>query len=298
MTVEEQAEKKAEQAKARFLADAKKREAAKAKKLAKVKANKEKAKKAAEAKAKGAQTTALKALAPMAKEINHRLEKADKMVDDAYDHRLAAALQLDAAKKRCAKSKINFKDWCSNNVIQAYETVRKLVAIGGSENPQKALEDMRGKNKAQQKKSRDKAKASKAGTGGSDGQTKKAETPFERIKGGFDAISEEEGRNAVQSVAENYGLAVVEVDQVKALRKASEVLKYGPFEQVKKLFDAASGADKMKIVNYVVGEVGAKLANGFENEPSDEGDDDGLGIPENFKRAPAEKGGRRKKTSV
>ena len=63
-----------------------------------------------EAAAKGAVTTALKNLAPIAKEINVRFEKAAQMEDDAYDHRLAASLRLKDASDICKKTKgVTFK---------------------------------------------------------------------------------------------------------------------------------------------------------------------------------------------
>jgi hypothetical protein len=97
---------------------------------------------------------AMATLAPLAKEINHRLEQASKLVDDAYDHRLAAALQLDKAKKLAEKRKINFQQWCKENVSHGYENVRKLVAVGGASNPKRALEDLRGRVNEASKKSR------------------------------------------------------------------------------------------------------------------------------------------------
>ena len=95
--------------------------------------------KAAEGEKKARQTVAFRELAPVAKEINVRLEKAAQSDGKAFDHRLAAAIQLDAARQMCVERKINFKSWAEENVTQSFETVRKLVAIGASEDPQLAL---------------------------------------------------------------------------------------------------------------------------------------------------------------
>ena len=48
-------------------------------------------------------TAVLRKLAPVAKEINTRLEKASQMTDKAFDHRLAAAIRLGDAKETCEK---------------------------------------------------------------------------------------------------------------------------------------------------------------------------------------------------
>jgi hypothetical protein len=144
-------------------------EKAAARKLAKLTptpAQIEKAKAAAEAKilkdAKAAvKAEATKELVPLAKEINVRIDKANKLDHDADDHRLAAALQLEQARKRCELAGINFKTWTTENVQHwTYQTVRKLAKVGGSENPTQALTDMREGNAAANKKSRAAKKAS------------------------------------------------------------------------------------------------------------------------------------------
>ena len=50
------------------------------------------AQRAAEAKESGGRKAAADKLAPIAFQINKRLERAEKIEDDAYDHRLACAL--------------------------------------------------------------------------------------------------------------------------------------------------------------------------------------------------------------
>ena len=57
---------------------------------------------------KGKLTAAHQQLAPIAKEINVRMEKAGQALDKADDHRLAAALRLSEAQALCQKSGIKF----------------------------------------------------------------------------------------------------------------------------------------------------------------------------------------------
>lgn len=83
------------------------------------------------------------ALAPLAREINTRLSKAETMEGKADDHRLAACIQLAEAKTLCKVSRIPFKKWSEENIQYAYETVRKYATVGASPNPQQALADMR-----------------------------------------------------------------------------------------------------------------------------------------------------------
>jgi len=86
-----------------------------------------------------------KELAPIAKEVNVRLEKASKLEADAADHRLAAALKLAEAKEICKRSGVSFQTWSEANVKDAagnkigYQVVRKLANIGEKENPEEEL---------------------------------------------------------------------------------------------------------------------------------------------------------------
>jgi hypothetical protein len=88
-------------------------------------------------------------LALLAKEINTRLSKADKMEGQSDDHRLAACIQLAEARKACKAQGLQFAKWAKENFTSyAYETVRKYAAIGGSSNPQQALTDWRSRSRA------------------------------------------------------------------------------------------------------------------------------------------------------
>jgi hypothetical protein len=204
----------------------------------------------------------LRKLAPLAKEIKIRLSKADAMEGTAFDHRLSAAYQLAEAQKIAKDEKIDFKEWCETVLGRPYNTVRKLVRVGLSNDPAQALEDMRGRNKTDNKTFREREKSK--GKAATSREVNGPElTPSARITSGFRAIKEDEGVNIVQAQAERYGLQVVSPDEAQAARAAHEVAKYGPVEQIKTLFESASAHEKLIVVNFVVASVGASLTNGF-----------------------------------
>jgi hypothetical protein len=210
---------------------------------------------------KAKHTGILQKLNPIAKKINARLASAAKMDDKAYDHRLAAALELDAAKTQCGKSKINFKKWCEDNITQSYETVRKLTAVGGAADPQKALEDLRGKNKIANKKLR----ARKVVVSRETTTATEKSTPFSRITEGFKAIPDAEGANLVKAQAESYGLAVVTAGEAGAARKAKERLTQGALVQVKAIFKLATAEEKIEIAAWTATQIGAEFKDGHES---------------------------------
>lgn len=116
----------------------------------------------AKATIKAKQQKAKDFLAPIAKEINHRLKQAEKMESDGLNHRLAASIQAARAKEQCKANQINFKSWCDAHLTMTYENIRKLARIGASDDPKLALDDMRAKAVIAQAKQREKAKAEKA----------------------------------------------------------------------------------------------------------------------------------------
>ena len=249
-----------------------------------------------DAKAKGAQTTALAKLEPVAKEINHRLSRASKMEDDATDHRLAAALQLANAKQQCREAKIKFQEWCEAHVLlQTYSTVRRLATIGeaGAEQGQKMLDDMRGKNAESNRAARGREKIEKTARA-----VAAQETPSSMLSKALSAMKEPQALKSLSQAASTLGHALVGEAEAQAARKAAEVVKYGPVEQIKALFAAATPSEKMAVVNHMVKAVGATI---IMDEPvaTNGRDDDLLAIPDNLRRAvPARTGGRRKATTA
>ncbi|HZX69788.1 MAG TPA: hypothetical protein VFE77_03135 [Rhodanobacter sp.] len=211
-------------------------------KAAKEKAAKEAAKEKAKA-AKGSasevkakeQAAEEERLKPIAKEINVRLEKAAKLEDDADDHRLAAAIQLEVAATRCKEAGIKFATWAAENLSQSYETIRKLVAVGKSPNPALALADMRGKNKEANKTLRDKRKAE-----------------VEELK------AANEGAGYTNSNEDDDA-----VDLGGARSQKNAVILVG-IEALKAAFQELKASDKMAFTQWCATEVGAKLEIGFD----------------------------------
>ena len=150
---------------------------------------------------------ALRALTPLAKEINVRLGKAAKLEGDAADHRLAAAIGMKDAKEMCDKSKINFKKWAEAHLDAKYNSIRKSLMIAQAKDPKAKMDEVREQNKAANKTLRTKAKEEKKAV-----TAVTAQTPADRILGGFDVIDEKSGIALVKSQAENYGIILATKD--------------------------------------------------------------------------------------
>jgi len=222
-----------------------------------VRKNKESAR---ELNATGAQATALRALAPIAKEVNIRMDKAAKMEDDAYDHRLAAALQLADASERCAKAKIKFKEWCDESINQSYETARKLVTIGKSNNPEEALEEMRVKNKLANAALRLR-KAIKAPTevvASTAGKKAPVQTPTIRALEALRVMPDSEAVNLIKSTAQSHGLEVVSSEQARVVREAKFTANDSALSRIRTIFDKCSAEEKCQIVDDLSSEVGVE----------------------------------------
>ena len=225
-----------------------------------VRKNKESAR---ELNATGAQATALKALAPIAKEVNIRMEKAAQMEDGAYDHRLAAALQLADASDRCAKAKIKFKEWVDESINQSYETARKLVTIGKSNNPEEALEEMRVKNKlanaALRLRKAIKAPVEKEAVTKTAGKKAPVQTPTIRAMEALKVMPDSEAVNLIKSTAQSHGLEVVSSDQARVVRDAKFSANDSALVRIRVIFDKCSAEVKCQIVDDLSLEVGNEV---------------------------------------
>lgn len=100
-------------------------------------------------------------LPQIAKEINVRVEKAEKLDGQADDHRLAAAIQTARAEKLLKESGGDFEAWFKENIKStttggqlADRTRRFFLLIGRAENPAEKLKEVREGNKAAAAKSR------------------------------------------------------------------------------------------------------------------------------------------------
>lgn len=259
-----------------------------------VRKNKEAAR---ELNATGAQATALKALAPIAKEVNIRMDKAAKMEDDAYDHRLAAALQLADASARCAKAKIKFKDWVDESINQSYETARKLVTIGKSKNPEEALEDMRVKNKlanaALRLRKAIKAPVEKETVTKAAGKKAPVQTPTIRAMEALKVMPESEAVNLIKSTAQSHGLEVVSSSEASAVRTAKFSAGDSARVRIRAIFDKCSAEEKCQIVDDLSLELGIENSKGgspIKDRPIDVGN---IEMPDFLKVASPKKSRRR-----
>ena len=227
-----------------------KKETAAKKKLAAQEAKKAAtAKKAADVVAAKAKKTAdaEKKLSPLAKEINVRLEKAEKIEAGANDHRLAAILILAEAEKVCKASGIKFNAWCEANVHWKPETIRKMLPVAKASDPMKALVDLREGNKNRNKKSRDKKKAASV--------SRDTTKPVDVIQ----ALRPEDQLKTVQKIAGDLGMAVVSETDAAKIDKAADAAAFDGIEAMKRGFEEMKAADKMTFLHWAASSVGATV---------------------------------------
>lgn len=265
---------------------------------------------ASEAGAKGAQAQALKALAPVAKEINIRLEKAGKAYQQGDDHRLAAAIRLAEAEYLCKENKVKFTDWCRANISYDPATVRRLANVGASPDPAKALQDMRERNVANNKAYRER-KAAKAAETGSAGRTvakqaaptrdddavpQRQITSSERALSAFDALPDLERRAFARSAADAAGYVALAKDEAAEHRR---ILDMSPYDRAKDAVVAMSANEYARFADwYSKHDKARKLADRIVSEASDNVDP--LDIPEFLRgdKAPASKPKRSRRKSA
>lgn len=84
-------------------------------------------------------TAVLRKLDPIAKEINVRLEKAEKLDDQSKDHSIAAGYQLQEAREVCRKNKNTWKTWVEKNIHYSVRHCDRLLEAVGAPDPKKAI---------------------------------------------------------------------------------------------------------------------------------------------------------------
>ena len=232
----------------------------------------------------------LSKLKPIAKEINERLHKATVMTSDAFDHRLAAAIRLEDARKMCQKSGVQFKKWVEANVKQSYETVRKLIAVGAASDPKLALEDMRLSTKKRVEKHRAKASSEKVlrnTTESSGPSTGPSRTPWEIADDMVASLDDKGQLSLIESRAHLIGRKVITAEDAEALRAAKAPGKIsGTLKAMKQVFEMMKASEKMKFLKWAATTVGAtvesSLGNGHDDAPIPEAG--GEAIPESMRR--------------
>ncbi len=208
-----------------------------------------------EAEKGAAQAKSMKALEPIAKEVNTRFEKAAKLDGQSDDHRLAAALRLEDARKEAEKVGLNFKKWVEENIVgQSYETVRKLVAVAQAPVPALALADMRTKNKEASKKHRAKTAASR------DTSKPAAPTasPFKRADEALSALDDKTSLELLKSRAGKIGMAVV---SETAAKLATPGIGATPVDAVVAAFMALAPREKTDAAFLIAEAIGMKLTS-------------------------------------
>ena len=80
--------------------------------------------------------------------------KINVCVGKADDYRVTAACHLAEAKRLCKEEGKVFKEWVVKNIEFSYTEAVRLATAGGSDDPEKAIADMRQKTKAKVQKHR------------------------------------------------------------------------------------------------------------------------------------------------
>lgn len=90
-----------------------------------------------------------------AKEINHRWGLVQKLGAKADEHRIAAALRVAEARAAIDGEGGDWRKWCEENLTVGERETQRLLVIGQSDNPEKAVADQREYNREQQRQHRE-----------------------------------------------------------------------------------------------------------------------------------------------
>jgi hypothetical protein len=195
-------------------------------------------------------TKANNKLAPIAKEINARFEKIAKLEGDANDHRLSAAIRIAEAEKVCVEAGIKFAEWAVENIKeQKWETVRKLLYVGKSEDPKAALTDQRKANNERNKKHRAEKKAKATP------KALPAPKPIDVVL----SLKPEEQTALVEKVSKDLGLVVKTKSEVEADKQKTREQTAAPVTPAKKptyssvveAIDELAASDQIKVLRYI-----------------------------------------------
>lgn len=218
----------------------------------------------------------LDTLKPIAKEINVRFQKAGELDGKADDHRLAAALQLESARRQCKDAKIGFEKWCEKNVDKSYDEVRKLVAIAKAPEPTKAFADMRAGAAERNRAMRKRQKVSRDATA----PASKAESAWEAADALVESLPDKEALSLITARASPLGMAVVsetEKNILDRIRHDNEEKTWNVTrEEVYRMFLSLKAKEKLALVEEMAKHVGGEFKHDFNA--------DDPGIPEGMRR--------------
>ena len=201
-------------------------------------------------------------LEPIAKEINHRFSQASQLDGKADDHRLAAALQLEAAHRQCKEVKINFQEWCEENVKKSYDEVRKLVAVARQPEPAKALADLRAGAASRNRDMRKRQNASRDA-----GASAPTEAPWEAADALLASLPDNQQVSLMSQRAHDIGMALVsgtDRNRLVQLDRDEPADSFATSEEVYKGFLSLKAKDKLKFVEQVVEHVGGEFKHDLD----------------------------------
>jgi hypothetical protein len=199
-------------------------------------------------------------LEPLARKIQVRFDQANKAETRADDHRVAAAIHLAEAEVACKRLKISFQAWTKATFKQSYGELRRLVVAGNSNDPTKAIADLRAGAAQRMAKARAKTKALPPPT---------LRTPIDVATEALSALGDAATVGFITERAKHLGLVVV-----------SKTDAVNP-ETIEKRFDGLGASAKMKFLAWAAESVGAKVEHGFDSKG------DGMTIPAHMRRSAA-----------
>lgn len=194
------------------------------------------------------------ALGKIARETNSVLERVATNEQKADNLRVTAAVKLAEARVMCEENKIPFKKWCEENITQGYTEATRLAKIGASDDPKQALADLRAKKRTAMKEHRAKRAAGE---------------PTKKIAGAPKTIAEtalaqmptKARTKLLESQAKEAGLVMV--SKADAPPAGAKDLDKATFA-----FEALSGQDKVKFMQWLVGEMDVDIRyNGVDLQP-------------------------------
>ena len=206
-------------------------------------------------------------LKPLAKEINHRIKQAGQLDDKADDHRLAAALQLKSAHRRCKEVKINFEKWCEENVEKSYDEVRRLITVAKAPEPAKALADMRAGTAERNSAMRKRQRVSRDVTA----PASRSETAWEAADALVSSLPDKEQVSLMQTRAKDVGMALVsetDCNRLQAIDQSEDHPEAVTLEEVYKMFLSLKAKDKLALIERAAEHVGGEFKHDFnEGDP-------------------------------
>ncbi len=248
--------------------------------------NKETARAKAEVSSKAKDTAALLELKPMAIYINARLKSASRDLEKSDDHRLEAAAKCSEARDYCKANKLPFEKWVLANITdRSYVEVRKLAAVGSSDDPRAAIAELRQAGAKRQKALRDRTAEVKNASGApkntATDASSKPPTAFEQADAAMGALGDKGAVNLATSILGHNGLVAMPKAEAEKLRKNGHVDQ--PGTNLEDHFNALSATRKMAFLTWAANEVGAKIDMGMAGNGEDKGADN-LDIPEALRR--------------